>query len=367
MNLKGIFTLLMLILILSFVNGNSQTLNKVLVHGFGAWGAGITNGNEYLNANEDGDFDVLRLALNLSSNPYENLRLNSQFELHGEEGQTEIEIDYAFAEWAFSDAFKFRIGRVKHPFGIYSEIYDVGTVRPFFELPQGVYGPTEMVAEGYQGIGFSGTTYQLNDWGILYDVYTGEINLDSDEPWEEQDTTNIMVEDESENAIVFGGRLTFEPGVEGLSFGFSAFYGNKELEENDDNTSEKKDLTIVGIHGEYNLEDLVFRGEYVMKNDNNEVEKANSAYLEASYRITENWQAAFLYDYSKSDINDLESENSSLAKHTDIAIGLNHWFNQNFVLKLSYHMVDGNRFTMSDGEELEEKTNMISFGSQFSF
>jgi hypothetical protein len=48
--------------------------------------------------------------------------------------------DYGFAEWRFSDALRLHAGRMKHPFGIYSEIFDVGTLRPFYTLSQSVYG-----------------------------------------------------------------------------------------------------------------------------------------------------------------------------------------------------------------------------------
>ena len=39
------------------------------------------------------------------------------------------------------------------PFGNYTEIYDVGTLRPFYHLPQATYGPTGQIAESYDGIG----------------------------------------------------------------------------------------------------------------------------------------------------------------------------------------------------------------------
>ena len=373
MKSRILFTAAALIIFLGFSNVNAQeNSDQVIIHGFGAWGAGITDGNEYLGSTEDGDYDILRYALNISSNPYENLRLNGQFEMHGEEGETELEIDFAFAEWAFSDQLKFRIGRVKHPFGIYAEIYDIGTVRPFFELPQGIYGPVEAVAEGYQGLGFSGSTFSEGGWGISYDIYGGELNLETEEPWEEEEGAEEEAEEEEEeSAIVFGGRLIIDPGVEGFSFGFSGYYGKTENEEEaeeeeaGEEESEDSERYVLGLQAEYDYDKINIRSEYVMKEDLNEDESMNSAYVEASYKLTEHWQAAVLYDYSKTNIDDLEDEESSILEHTDIAFGLNYWFNTNFVLKLSYHMVDGNRFAVSD--EDEKKTTMISFGSQYSF
>ena len=38
------------------------------------------------------------------------------------------------------------------------------------------------------------------------------------------------------------------------------------------------------------------------------------------------------------------------------------------IVKVAYHMVDGNRFTESDeGEEQDEKTSLITAGVSFSF
>lgn len=67
----------------------------------------------------------------------------------------EIKLDFAFGEWAFSDALKFRMGKVKCPFGIYSEVFDVGTIRPFYALPQAIYGAPGIVTKSYFGTQFS--------------------------------------------------------------------------------------------------------------------------------------------------------------------------------------------------------------------
>ena len=54
--------------------------------------------------------------------------------------------------------------------------------------------------------------------------------------------------------------------------------------------------------------------------------------------------------------------------HQEGTIGLNYWFTPNFVLKLSYHYVDG-LLAISPEEIVDpkENTNLVIFGSQFSF
>jgi len=133
--------LAILVIVMSSLFGlRAQNLEKISLHGFGAWGYGNTNGNHYLIGDEDGDYDHAQFYLNINANPFEKLSIIAQIGAHQGHLGVDFEFDYAFAEWVFSDALKFRIGKVKHPFGIYGELLNVGTIRPFFALPQGIYG-----------------------------------------------------------------------------------------------------------------------------------------------------------------------------------------------------------------------------------
>ena len=66
----------------------------------------------------------------------------------------------------------------------------------------------------------------------------------------------------------------------------------------------------------------------------------------------------------------------SLLGHSETVFGLNYWFDHNFVLKGSFHLVDGNLFAGPDDEEfgqvllagtLDDRTNLFLIGAQFSF
>jgi hypothetical protein len=139
---------------------------QVHLHGFGSWIYGRTNANEYMNGLPGGNYEDLRLALNITARVSDRLKISAQAELSSDEGDVEEEIDFAFAEWSFSDALKLRVGRGKQPFGIYTEVFDVGTLRPFAKLPQGVYGPVGLVGESYDGIGITGTKALSGGWGL---------------------------------------------------------------------------------------------------------------------------------------------------------------------------------------------------------
>jgi hypothetical protein len=77
---------------------------------------------------------------------------------------------------------------------------------------------------------------------------------------------------------------------------------------------------------------------------------------------------------------------NSLRRHIDLALGLNYWFNDLFVVKASYHWINGNRFAVPeypwnnftvDGipdsttnytdVSYDSKTQMLLIGAQFAF
>ena len=76
---------------------------------------------------------------------------------------------------------------------------------------------------------------------------------------------------------------------------------------------------------------------------------------------------------------------NSLRRHLEFAVGLNYWFDPDFVVKCSYHWIDGNRFAVpespwnnytTDGNNTaaslpdltyDAKTQMILVGAQFAF
>ena len=84
-------------------------------------------------------------GVNLSGDLGDRVSFTTQVDF-GFDGATKAELDYAFGEYKFTDALKLRAGQVKQPFGLFTELMDVGTVRPFLYLPQSLYGPTAAVA-----------------------------------------------------------------------------------------------------------------------------------------------------------------------------------------------------------------------------
>jgi hypothetical protein len=363
---------IVVLLLLWIPDASAQIMSNVAVHGFGGWSYGKTdNENRYLTGNKDGNYDAVNFSLNISANPYEQLSLRIQPSYVESMDGNEVGLDYAFAEWYFSDALTLRVGKVKAPFMFVTEVYDVGTIRPFFSLPQGVY--QQIAAEAYKGVGITGSLYTRGGWEFQYDVYGGKLSMLPNLLLNTQafrfDTVTPIVND------LIGGRLTIQTPLSGLNASISAYTGDIEFtgqEYLDDR------YLLFGTSAEYLSDRWWLRSEYLTQKKSPEV-KVDVVYLEAAYKVTQHWQAAARYEYANFDIRSLKSQPvpQSIFDHQEMALGINYWLNPNLVFKLSYHIVKGNRFAFPaevadylqsiQMGSFEENTHLIMVGTQFSF
>ena len=201
--------------------------SSLQIHGFGGWSFAKTDHNNlYLGGLPEGNYRRSELALNLQEKVSDRLRIVVQtFWIESENGDS-ASLDSAFAELRLSDKLRIRAGQIGLPFGIYNEINDVGTLRPFLRLPQGVYGPVGFTGENYQGIGITGTLTGLSEWSYGYDLYGGGLDLQEFLPPEaflkgQPVTTSTDNEEESTRNLI-GGRFTVHSPLDHLEFGVSA-------------------------------------------------------------------------------------------------------------------------------------------------
>lgn len=360
----------------------AQNANSVIdIHGFGGWAYGKTDGHKYSLGREGGEYDNGEFALNVSAKPFEQLSVVAQMRLESGSGKKAAELDYAFAEWTFNDAARVRVGRVKHPFGIYGEVFDVGTVRPFYSLPQSIYGANGFTARAYNGAGITGNL-PLGKWGLQYDVYGGQIEGDFETPGLLSTASAYFAEPSItfgyrvENA--YGGRLNLTTPLEGLTVGTSAYSGQSYT---DLSSVDEAKRDVVAAHAEYTYEKFAIRSEWGHLKNGTDF-NVDSAYIETSYRIGEHWQVAARWDQLEvtlpgTNLSRLPKIFPQLLEHREAALGLSYWFSPNFVVRGSYQHTDGNRFAFPETSDevkkalatgiLEPKTKSILIGAQFSF
>jgi hypothetical protein len=305
--------------------------------------------------------------------------LNDRFHVFGQtawnttDDGTASELDYAFAEYSVSDALRLRFGQVKQPFGIYTEIYDVGTLRPFFSLPEGVYGAVGFSGESYKGVGLTGSK-GMGSWRADYDLYAGGQNMTVDhvaEAYYRGEALNDVSNETEEQSVrdVVGGRLVMRTPLSGLSIGGSANSGKM-----DEATSHRR--TVVGGQLEYVNDVWMLRSEYAYMNQVSD-EAAHGYYVEAARFITSHWQGAFQYNDLKSTYVGVDASAApSLQSHRETAVGLNYWFSPELAVKLAVQNVEGNRFSYPHPEllastiaagGLKTHTTLLRFGTQFAF
>jgi hypothetical protein len=354
-------------------DASAQRMDTVALHGFGGWAYGKTdNENQYLVGHDEGNYDNVNFSLNISANPYERLSLYIQAGYTESRDEDDVGLDYAFAEWYFSDMLTFRVGKVKAPFMLYTEVYDVGTIRPFFTLPQGVY--RQFAAEAYKGVGITGSLYTKHGWELQYDMYGGKLsllpNLYIDIEEFRFDVANPVGND------LIGGRLKVQTPLPGLNVAFSAYTGEFEFEQEELPIDDR--YIFIGASAEYLSDRLRICSEYLTQKESSKI-VVDVVYVEAAYRFTDHWQAAARYEFADFEIDDpyFQYSPESLFEHEEIVLGLNYWLNPNLVFKCSYHIVDGNRFAFPENIQdylesflqgsFEETTHLILLGAQFSF
>jgi hypothetical protein len=350
----------------------AQDAPSVAIHGFGGWAYGRTDNNAYLGGLPGGDYRSSDFALNVHASPIEHLRITSQVVWREDEHGHSVELDYAFAEWSFSDALKLRAGAIKQPFGISTEVFRVGTLRPFLELPQAVYGGVGLTGgTAFKGLSLSGAARLGTRWTISYDVYGGGVDQEEfvmPENFLRGQAVSVANELEVESTRdVLGGHIVVETPVPGLRVGGSAYTG-KEL------GSTRRE--VYGLQAEYLIGAWSVRGEYAHETVPGDL-TVTGAYLEAAYRLGDRWQAAAQHGRLRTHLVGADAAVApSLLDHTETALGVNYWFSPQFVLKLSYHYVDGNRLAAPEPADLaaqvrsgalQTKTHLLQFGAQFSF
>jgi len=359
----------------------AQSLDAIEIHGFGGWAYGKTDGHKYLIGTEDGQYDNAEFALNVAARPIDRLSIVAQVRFESGNDDQDADLDYAFAEYSFSDAVRVRMGRVKHPFGIYGEVFDVGTIRPFYYLPQSIYGSNGFTARAYNGIGVTGLVPFGSGWAMQYDLYGGQIEGDFETPGllstvpELFDQPNITFGYSVDDSI--GGRVNLYTPIDGLSFGASAYTGDATVDLEVVSVA-KRDVWTV--QAEYVGDRFALRGEFGHLKNGTDFD-SDSYYVETSYRLTNHWQLAARYDDQDVNIDidpaGLPAIFPQLLTSTDIGFAVNYWFSPGFVVRAEVHKVEGNRFAYPETSDevlaaiitgnLDDETTMFVFGAQFSF
>jgi len=349
-----------------------QPIRPFKIGGFANWAYGKTNNiNEYDLGSPQGRYDNIDMGLILTLGVLPSVNATAQVSFQSANDQTETDVDFAFVDWKINDKFTVRGGQVKNPFGLYSEYLGVGTVYPFNDVPQSIYGGTTIGKEFYRGVGVSGIAFTTRKWEGTYDLFFGGLLNDELNPAEaiseaiQNGQSTVTIDGLSEPIRqAFGGRLTVARADSGFRFGVNGHSGV---------SPDKGRMTALGAFASYDTARYLLRAEFGNAFESGFIHHSG-AYVEAGYKIDRHWQPVFRYEWAREGLVTPVAIPDSFKSHRDIGGGLDYWVNPKAVLKFSYHHVDGNMLSVPRGDldlaslfAAPKTTDMATFGLAFVF
>lgn len=240
-----------------FANGSIAAENVgVDIHGFISQGYLYSDETDFSgNAGED-DFAYNEMGINFSKELNENLRFGIQLFSRDfvDMSENEIKIDWAFADYRFSELLGLRFGQIKFPHGLYNEARDIDMLRNPVFLPESVYqelshdlyaNDVHLSLQGIssrdlflslQGIGLYGYIDLDVGGGLTYQATYGTQSIEPNTkvsnrqleyyknmvPDISEELTDSTLENDSIDVdYKYAGNLIWDTPIEGLRFGTS--------------------------------------------------------------------------------------------------------------------------------------------------
>jgi hypothetical protein len=334
-------------------------------HAFAGWAVGGTNHqNDYAVGTPDRNYNNFSGGLLFGVEPLDRVTVEGQ--LFADPGGSEIvNVDWLFVDWDISDYLHIRAGKIRLPYGLFSEYLDVGTQRAFFTLPTSVYDSQDVTAEEYKGVGGYGRAHLgESGYALDYDMYWGGASLAGTTP----DPIALFGFSQDGNSLLsdtIGGRLRLETPLEGLTIGFSGLTGKDQAGGDR--------VGLFGPQFEYRAESWLFRTEYVHSDGNTH---RDSLYAEGTYRFWGPLELAGRFEWAKLNFDGASGAGvpTNLMRHQEFAVGLNYWVRPQWVWRVSFHHVIGNLYafnpdvtTPAQAQDMSPTTNLVIFGTQFSY
>ncbi|MBI5559392.1 MAG: hypothetical protein HY885_17340 [Deltaproteobacteria bacterium] len=370
------------------------------INGFLSQGYIDSHGNNYLGDSQDGSFQLNEFGLTLNSAVTDNFRLGMQLLSRdvGQEGDNDVLIDWAMADYRWQDWLGLRLGKVKLPIGLYNQGRDSDFLRPMVFLPQSIYdeGKRTLVVAAVGGSLYGNLS--LGSSGDLeYQAYYGSVDFRSDSgqargmallaariaKMKKLGAVNDLTAD---NRYVYGGSLIYTPPLAGLRAGVSYFAGESDFDF-DVGTGQgealgaMKDFVVLSM--EYSLQKMILVAEYTEQTGDREVlgfdvpdGRSQGGYVQLCYHALERLGVSAFYDVFYADKNDhdgsglvAQGQPDFLGWRKDLGLGL-HWeITSQWLAKAEYHVVDGAALQLAifNPEGVERYWNYVVLKTSFNF
>ena len=264
-----------------------------------------------------------------------------EFEI-GEEGETEIALEYSTIDFFLNDNLIFVAGKFISPLGNFRQNLHPSWINKLPMAPPGFGhdGAAPLAEVGFQLRGGARIGERSK---VTYAAYVGTGPKLEGEDGEVHGVDTDGFAGDLDGEKVFGGRLSFLP-IPRLEIGVSGAFGDVAVVENDGVEVEDdplRDYSVLGFDASYQWRNFDFRAEYI------EQEVADSAlsvaaeggtwqtwYTQGAYKFAQaKWEGVLRYtDYSSPHASKSQKQ---------WAVGLNYLLSPNAMVKLAYEINDG--------------------------
>lgn len=205
---------------------SAQDESPIYIHGFISQGYIDSSSNNFMFDTEGGSFQFGEIGLNFTKQVNDKLRIATQLMMKnfGDQQDESVEIDWAFGDYRINDNLGFRAGRIKTPYGLYNQYWDMDFLRTSILLPTGVYGEeNRSIINSWDAISVYGTLFSDRPNSLDYEITYGSTDAPVDEiPRFIGLKRNPMISNlEVDNPTNFMAKLTWNTKVEGLRLGYT--------------------------------------------------------------------------------------------------------------------------------------------------
>lgn len=323
------------------------------LHGYGYQSYMQTTSNTYYGADPRGNWDNNFLGLVMTATLTDQSKVWAQLQGSGNQGN---DLTWFFIDYQLNNAVRLHAGRVKLPLGFYNEIIDakslhLSTLEPSLYQTYKI-GP-DMVHDAYHGGGID-IEQDIAGGHVLWQAWAGNV-YDTDPP------------DDSRDRRAWGGRITYNTPVDGLTLMLSAYRTRVEILADKAMTNEDRAIASIG----YTRDNWDLKAEYAWHKSALHAAGDNiigiAWYVQGGYTVGA-WTPFVRYD-------DLTMDQTQRAdpsyRQRTLALGLGYQVAPNIGLRIENHVNRGYAASVASGETVagagERRWNMFVAAVNFKF
>lgn len=364
---------------------------SIQIHGFLSQGYLQTDTNDALFAKtSEGTFEFNEFGVNLASQVNDDLRIGVQLLSRdlGDIGNNEVQLDWAYGDYNYRNWLGFRAGKMKTPYGLYNQSRDIDAARTSIILPSSIY--SEAYRESISTTTGFGAYGELPG-GVEYQAAYGTTQLKEDEGVSKilgGVTKNFGVTEFTDTSVdwAYAGDLKWPTPIDGLTLGVSTMGYKATISAEPSSLDFEFEIESYVGSVEYVVGDLTLASEYQqmtldytvvtpsLHTPHNGEYTGESYYVLASYRVNDWFEAGTYYNVEYFDKDDKDGkafeqmgQPAAQGWIKDLALTTRFDVNDNLVLKLEGHLMDGLYHVEYDAADPDDTWYMFAAKVTFSF